>query len=664
MHKILSDPAAPDRSVIAGLTELAGKLGLGLTDFLGEIGVIRHGTTIAANALITGRHARVGLLTTRGFRDTLQMRRLVREEIYNPRAPAPVPLVPRSLRLPIAERTDPQGRILESLQEADAAAAVSALREAGVESVAIALLHSYANGGHEDALRKIVHSVMPDAFVAISSRALPEIKFYERVSTTVFNAAVGPILAGYLGRLSSVLEASGFGGRLLVVQGNGGMTVPSLAVEKAALTINSGPAGGVQTARHLAAQQGFNAAVSVDMGGTSCDVALVWEGEPLTTTEYQIGGFSVAYPMLDIHSIGAGGGSYVWIDPGGFLRVGPDSAGANPGPACYGLGGTQPTVTDVNLVLGYLDPSRFAAGSMRLHRERAIKSLRDNVAMPLKLDVEDAAWGAYQVVNAGMASAIREITINRGYDPRDALLVVGGGAGGCHAAALAVELGVSQVLLPRQAAGFSAMGLLLSDIRHDFVRTYKVPVLDVDKGRLENLISEMQAEAEGALDEALVPHETRAFRWWLEMRYVGQLHQIDVEVTRESLTNGLTSTPDLFHKRHLELFGYEAREDPVEMVNIRLVALGRSSDSGMKSSWKSSPARGAIGPRLARFGDESIEFQLVEGESLAVGARVAGPSIIFEPYTTIVIPPGWAADIDGRDNFLLTRGDIVNEEAP
>ena len=656
IRKVLSDPVDPARAVLAGLANVAEVRGMSLSELLGEATTIRHGTTIAANALLTGQFARVGLLTTYGFRDTLEMRRLVREETYNPRAVQPSPLVPRHLRIGLSERIDSEGNVLTPLRDEEVHSAIERLRESEVESIVVAFLNSYANPRHEDQAQRLVSRLIPDAFVAVSSKALPEIKFYERLSTTVFNAAVGPIIRRYLDDLLNRLEREGFKGRLLLVQGNGGMTAPELAVQQAALSIYSGPAGGVEAGRWFAKQHGRESAISLDMGGTSCDVALIEGGRALTTTQHQIGGFQIAYPMLDINSIGAGGGSYIWIDGGGMLRVGPESAGAVPGPASYARGGEKPTITDANLVLGYLDPHRFAGGTMPLDVDRARAALEIHVARGMGLDVNAAAWGAYAVVNANMAGAIRERTIDRGYDPREALLVVGGGAGGCHAACIAAELSMWQVLIPRQAPGFSAFGISISDIRFDFVRTYKTTLSNLNVERLTSLAKDIERDASTALDAAGARHSQVSTTWLLEMRYVGQLHEIAIEVSDPTIKDGtIEEIAERFHVEHRRRFGYDAKDDSIELMNIRAMFFALAPGAKPAPRLKTAKPKIKIGAINSFFGPKHghQSADLINGPNLTGGQEVSGPCIIVEPYTTVVVPPHWRAQVDALGNFLL-----------
>ena len=619
--------------------------------------MIRHGTTITTNALLTGKCPPVGLVTTKGFRDTLALRQGLRENVHDPRSVPPPPLVPRHLCLGVTERVDYNGNVLIPLDEAEVETVARQLRAAGVQSVAVCFLHSYTNPDHEQRARQLISAVMPDASVVISREVLPEIKFYERLSTTVFTAMLAPILDRYLEQLQAELQGVGFTGAFLLMQANGGMTEPEIAVQKAALSLESGPAGGVRAGLWFADLHRVQNAISLDMGGTSCDVTLLWEGSALTSTEKQVQGYRIGYPVIDVHSVGAGGGSYVWVDQGGFLRVGPDSAGAVPGPACYDRGGTRPTITDVNLVLGYLDPERFAGGSLRLDPAAAKSSLERWVAKPLGLTTVEAAWGAYQVVNTNMAGAIREVSVNRGHDPSEFLLVAGGGTAGCHAASLASEMHMPAVLVPRQAPGFSAVGLLLSDIRHDFVRTFKTPVLEADPGRLARLVAEMRTEAETALAASDISPTDGSYRWTLEMHYIGQVHEVEVQVPEGALTDGpLESVVGDFHAAHRSLYGYDS-DEAVEMTNLRLAA-SRSLENPppLRSARSTAPMEKArLGTTDAYLGpmEGSMEVPQYNGEALSGGHIIPGPCIVLEPYTTIVVPSNWEAAVDAYGNFLL-----------
>ena len=414
-HKVLSTPADPSQAVLQGLDELAAGIGLSLSEFLRRVEIIVHGTTVTTNAVLTGRTARAGLITTQGFRDALEMRRGVRESFYDNKLTAPRPLVPRRLRLPVRGRIDHRGSEIEPLSLDDVGQAISVLQASGVDAVAISFMHAYANPAHEEAAAELVARRMPDAYLSVSSRVLPQVRFYERTSTTVLNAVVGPILRRYVDNLRRRLADGGFEGALRIMQSNGGVTSPEAVAALAALTLLSGPAAAPTAGLAALRPHGEDSFITVDMGGTSFDAALVVGGAPSITTASSVSRFALALPSMDIVTIGAGGGSIAWIDDG-LLKMGPQSAGADPGPACYGRGGTEPTCSDANLVLGYLSPDFFAGGRIRLDADAARAAIERGVAAALGMDPVRAAHGMYQVMNVNMASAIREISVQKGWD--------------------------------------------------------------------------------------------------------------------------------------------------------------------------------------------------------------------------------------------------------
>ncbi|MCX7170112.1 MAG: hydantoinase/oxoprolinase family protein, partial [Proteobacteria bacterium] len=454
VFKTSSTPKDPSIGVLDGLAEMAKYVGLSLQEFAAKIDLIVHGTTVTTNAVLTGNGVKTGLLTTAGFRDILEMRRGYREEIYNNKLTPPKPLVPRDLRLPVTERINAAGEVVTPLDMASLRAAATQLKQEKVAAVAICFMHSYANPVHEQAAKKVVAEILPEAYLTVSSELLPQARMYERVSTAALNCYIGPILKRYLTALQLNLKNIGFTGVLLIMQSNGGVATPESTADTAVMTLLSGPASGPVAGIAFAGVQGFENCMTVDMGGTSFDAAVVQKGVPLLRSEGWINRQRLALPMLDIHTIGAGGGSIGWIDDGGLLRMGPQSAGADPGPACYGRGGKLPTCTDANLVLGYLDPNYFLGGRMKLDLAAARQAIETHIAKPLKLSLEDAAAGMYHVMNINMAAGLREITVSRGIDPREYPLVVAGGAGPIHGALIAQELEIPLILVPKESSIF------------------------------------------------------------------------------------------------------------------------------------------------------------------------------------------------------------------
>jgi N-methylhydantoinase A len=559
---------------------MATNKGFSLQEFIGEVDTIVHGTTVTTNAVLTYRGAKTGLLTTRGVRDALEMRRGIREEQYNNRYENVKPLVPRYLRIPIEERFDYRGAEITPLKPSDIKAALDLFEREGVEAIAVCFMNSFANGEHEQQAADLVGQRMPDLYLMTSNTLLPSIRFYDRVSTTVLNAYVGPILRSYLRSLIQKLQGMDFGGVLLIMQSNGGVISPENAIDTAAVTLLSGPAGGPVAGISYTSIQGYDDCITVDMGGTSFDAALIKDRTPMVTTEGEINRLRLSLPMLNIVTIGAGGGSIGWIDEGGLLRMGPQSAGAKPGPACYDHGGELPTCTDADLVLGYLDPDYFAGGKMRLDKKKAEKAIESHIASKLGMSVVEAAAGMYDVINVNMASGVREVSVKRGHDPRDFPMVIAGGAGPNHACMIARELEIPIMIIPKESSIFCAAGMLMSDLRHDFVRTHVSVLNEVDLERLQGLFREMEREGARLMESEHIPPDRVEFIYSLDMRYIKQYHEVNVVVAREEIDKGdLTSMARSFHPEHDRLFGYSLEEEgtPIELINLRLACVKRST---------------------------------------------------------------------------------------
>jgi N-methylhydantoinase A len=653
-------PSTPDdlsEGFLAGLAELAAGEGKPLERFLGEVELIVHGTTVTTNAVLTGSVARAGLLTTRGFRDALAMRRGIREAQYDNRYTAPPPLVPRWLRLPVTERVDVTGAVITPLEEADLRRAVERLRAAGVEGVAICFLHAWANPAHELAAERLVTAALPEAYVTRSSALLPQIRFTERVSTTVLNVAVGPVFRRYLDRLTARLGAAGFAGVLLIMQSNGGVAAPAVARAAAATTLLSGPAAAPTAGLASTAPHGVRDFITVDMGGTSFDVCLVKDGAAAVTTEGRIARYPFGLPTLAIHTIGAGGGSIGWIDEGGLLRMGPQSAGAQPGPACYGRGGTRPTCTDADLLLGSLDPRRFLGGRLSLD-PAAARAAVQTLAGPLGRSVEETAAGMVEVIDANMAAGIRHVTVERGHDPREFLLVVGGGAGPVHAAGIARELGLERILVPRNSSIFCAAGLLLSDLRHDFVRSYVTPFEALDRARLEGVVRGLVAEARAALSGEGITGPDAVVALGCDVRYVGQYHELTVPWVGDEVEGvDLGGVAKRFHEAHDRLYGYALPDTPLELVNVRAVATGVTAKPRLPDVPAGTAEAARRGRRRAWVAEERgfAEVIVYDGDALGSGARLVGPAVVELPATTVIVPPGWRLEVDRLGSLFMER---------
>lgn len=661
LHKVLSTPSDPSIAVVQGLSEMAGAQhpGLDLAQFARSIDVIVHGTTVTTNATLTRTGAKSGLITTDGVRDALEMRRGVREQQYNNRYTNVKPLVPRYLRVGVRGRLERNGREIEPLDLKAVRDAIELFRREGVQAISICFMNAFANPAHESAAAELVRKELPGAYLTVSTQLLPSIRFYDRVSTTCLNSYVGPKLDHYLERLTGRLKEIGFGGVLLVMQSNGGVMTPSIARGKAALTLLSGPAGGPAAGLFFARAHGQNRCITTDMGGTSFEASMAID-TPALVNDGEIDRLRVALPMLGIHTIGAGGGSVGWIDEGGLLRMGPQSAGADPGPACYGKGGTLPTSTDANLVLGYLNAEYFAGGRMRLDAQAARAAIETHVARPLGMSVEQAAAGMYRVVCNNMAQGVREITIKRGADPREFPFIAAGGAGPLHSCLICIELEIPFQIVPREASVLCAMGMLLSDLRHDFVRTFVARMDSLDWPRLDSLIDAMSAEGDAQLAEERIAPEGRRHEVKLDCRYLKQYHEVSVAVPREMIARrDARAIANAFHAEHNRLYGYslEAENAAVEIINVRVNSVGLTEKpeyteeafGGEDSAHAIKGERRAYVPETARF----ASMPVYDGRRLRHGNRLQGPAIIEEVTTSVFVSGSYDCVVDRYGSFAL-----------
>jgi N-methylhydantoinase A len=671
IHKVLSTPADPSLGVLAGLRELAGTLDepLALADFLGRIEVIVHGTTVTTNATLTRRGAKTGLITTAGVRDALEMRRGVREERYNNRYTNVAPVVPRYLRIGVSERLDRHGRAVTPLALDDVHNAIDLFRAEGVKAVAICFMNAFANPAHEAEAAALVRRELPGAFLTTSSELLPAIRFYDRVSTTALNAYVGPILDNYLAQLQRRLTDAGFVGALLIMQSNGGVMTPEIARKSPALTLLSGPAGGPIAGLAAARPHGKESCIVVDMGGTSFEAALV-EKTPVVIKEGEIDRLRCALPMLGIHTIGAGGGSIGWIDQGGLLRMGPHSAGATPGPACYGLGGDLPTTTDANLVLGYLSSGFFSGGRMKLDPKAARDAIANKIAAPLGMTVEAAAAGMYRVACTNMAQGVRAVTIERGSDPREFPLVVAGGAGPLHSCVICNDLDIALQIVPRESSVLCASGMLMGDLRHDFVRTFVDRFPDLRWQKLNALIAEMIGSGDRILASENIDPERRQHAMTLDCRYLKQYHEVSFVVPLAAIENNdAHAILRVFHDEHNRLFGYSLEQEgtPVEIVNVRVQSIGMTDKPELLGeAFAGADASAARKGERSAYVVEREAFEPIavfDGHRLHHGNRIAGPALVEMVTTTAFISAGYDAVIDRHGSLLMfrkSREDLVS----
>jgi N-methylhydantoinase A len=642
-------PSRPRHEAAAVLDGLAA---LGIAPR--EVRRLVHGTTVGTNAVLERRGARVAVLTTAGFRDLIEIGRTKRNipALFVPTFVRPRPVVERRHRFEVVERLAADGTVLTPLDPAGAEAALDAALAAGCEAVAVCLLHAYLNPAHERAIADLAKGRAPGLPVSCSADVVAEYREFERFSTTVLNAYLQPLMDGYLTGLEERLRATGYAHGVLTVASSGGMMTTETARRLPIKTIFSGPAGGVSQAGFVGAAAGMPDFITYDMGGTSTDVCLVRGLTPLATSDGMVGAFPVKVPQLDMHTVGAGGGSIAWLDVDGSLQVGPRSAGATPGPAAYGLGGREPTVTDANVVLGRIGARRRLGGSITLDAERARRAVADLAArMGGALGVEALADGIVTIAVARMTSAIREISIQRGHDPRDFTLVAFGGAGPMHAVALAEEIGIPRVLVPRHPGNFSALGLLASDVKHDDVRT-RVGLLAERFDDLAAVFAEMEAAAGRQLTiDGFGAAEQRLQRS-LDLRYRGQAFELSVPF--EAARAGVEAA---FHRRHAVTYGHANPDAPVELVNARLTAWGVVPRPAAErhAGGAPTPADALVERRPAWFAGTAHDCPVWERERLPGGAVLAGPAIVEEFGATTVIPPGWRATLDAHGNLLVAR---------
>lgn len=621
-----------------------------------EIDFFVHGTTAGLNAFLERKGAQAALITTAGFRDVYEIGRANRPDMYNLFYRKPTPLVRRRHVYELQERTLYDGSILTPLAEDLLAEIVERIAAGEYTSVAVCLLHAYANPEHELRVAKALRQRLPDISISLSHQVAREWREYERTSTTVLNAYVAPIVERYLAGLEAKASAAGLPTGLHIMQSNGGIMTAAAARQRPIQSLFSGPVGGTMGGTGLREQLNSDHLLCIDMGGTSFDVSLVIGGQPDVTSETYLEGFPVLMPIVNIHTIGAGGGSIAWLEAGG-LRVGPHSAGAEPGPACYGYGGTEPTVTDANVALGRIAPANFLGGEMRLDAEAARKALA-SLTNSLGLTVEGLAEGIIDIVNAKMANAIRAITVERGIDPRQFILVAFGGAGPVHAVFLAQELSIPRVVIPFSPGTFSAWGMLYTDIRHDLGRSFYRSVTGVTASEIETVFTELEAEGRNILHTEHIDDKAIWFVRTADMRYVGQEYFVNIPLAGTVAASVYTALPEQFHTAYLARYGHSNPEEAIEFVNLRVSAVGqlpRHSPSAQEVSGR----QPAYPPnrREVLFGRESWDTDVFNRADLKPGDFFKGPAIVEEPSCTTVISPRYQAAVDAYGNIVITRSE-------
>src|SRR5437016_11142626 len=650
--------------VMNGLEQLAGHFGIELDAFCRDLDILVHGTTTADNTMIEMNGAPTGLLVTEGHRDEIELRRCHKEEIWDPNYPGPIPIARRRARIPIPERMDFEGNPLLELDEDAVRRGVQRLKKLGVRSIAVMYLFSFVNPQHERRTREIVLEEFPDVdHISLSHEVMPRGPEFERVSTTLVNAYVAPRIAHYTGHLQDELRRAGYSGPLLIMQSTGGVMPPDYVARRAVTLLASGPTGGVMGATLAANRADAGDFVAVDMGGTSFDICLVRRGQPQIKTDWNWRyRYYIGLPMVDVQSVGAGGGSIARVRQGALL-VGPESAGSAPGPVCYGRGGAQPTVTDADAVLGYLPLDGFAGGRMTLDVDGARDAIRRDVAEPLGLDVVEAAWGIERIVNANMANATRRVLASHGADARELAPIAYGGNGAVHAWAIATELGIDRILVPKAAPAFSALGVLVADYVGDLLRASVVPLSQVDLARVHTLMSELLDEARKELDPTGLAESQVDVRLFAQMCYPGQNFDMSAPVPEADALEdpSLLDLTERFHDQHEADRGFCFRNQQPLLRGVRLVARGytpkpeRLAPLGAVREAKAARR----GERRVYFGPEFmgsgfVDAPVYDGSLLGPSVEVHGPALVEEPFTVVVLPPGATARLDDLGNYELT----------
>lgn len=659
--KVLSDRSNVAGVILAGLAEIAKKHGKSSDELLNEIELVVHGTTIATNALIQQKLARTGMITTRGFRDILELREGLKENRYDYTVPPPKPLVLRRHRREVRERVNRYGEALEPLDEADVIDAAAMLGREGIEAIAVCLLWSIRNPVHEQRIRAILERELPGVPVFLSSEVAPQIREYPRFSTTALCAALAPLLHDFLGTLESNISNAGFDRAIRYIQCNGGTTSGDLLRQKPVQALNSGPAAGPAAALFFARAAGNTNVVTLDMGGTSLDVSMVSEGRIETARNIDVHRYRVSLPMVNVRTIGAGGGSIAYLDDAGMLQVGPQSAESRPGPACYGRGGTRPTVTDANVALGYFSGTALLGGTMKINREASLQAISDEIATPLGINIETAAHGIYTIVNENMANAVRAISAERGHDIRDFSIVCGGGCSPAHAAAIADAIHVTSIIVPRVASVLCSFGAAITDVRHDYFLNQTVLLSECDFAALASAFRQMRETARKDLETEGFGPERIEFVEELELRYVGEMGELRVSMEGIDLEG---QAADMivrrFHCAHEAVYTFADQASQVELMGLTLTAYGkRAMDIARVFDPKVTDVQArnwvAASTRDCCFTPGARQMTPVfEGSDARAGDATDGPAIVEEETTTIVVPPGWRIELTANHTWVMT----------
>jgi N-methylhydantoinase A len=661
LFKALSTPSDPTKAIENGLKLIAEDFGVPASDIVSNCDLCINGTTVGLNALITHRGGKTGLICTAGHEDSIEIRNGHKEDgfRYDPEYPAATMLVPRYLRCGIRERVISDGSIRTPMEEMDVRAACELFKKEGVETVAISFIWSVLNTKHEHRAAEIVREVLPDAILTIGSELYPQVREYTRTSTAVVNAYLAPVLRKYVGAVDRYFKSLGARQPVRYFQSNGGLAIGQVMTDRSVYAINSGPASAPQAGLYVSAPFKKKNVITVDMGGTSFDITLTKDGQTNLNKNIDFLRYRIGVPMIQVETLGAGGGSIGWIDSLGILQVGPQSAGSEPGPACYDTGGTEPTTSDANLVLGYLNPEGLLGGKLPLNLDKARQAIK-KVADPMSMSVERAAYGMFTIVNNNMLNGIRRVSVERGYDPRDFVLVGAGGATAAHICALAREMGINTIILPKLASGLCAFGQIISDVKYNYMATSPARLDNPEAcARIDLLYGQIETQGVAHLHADGFGDADIAVKRSMDMRYVGQVHECTVDIgTFEINEKSIGKVKEAFHKRHQELYTYSERHNAVEVVNIESTVFGRIEKPKLPKYGKAGVTKHALkGHRKAIFeaSGKATKTPIYDGEKLGAGAKIAGPAIIEEVTTTIVIEPGWTAGLDATGSYVITR---------
>ena len=662
LFKVLSTPHDPTEAIRNGLAEIEARAGVSATELVSQSDLCINGTTVGLNALITHRGAKTGLICTKGHEDSIEIRLGHKEDgyRYDPHYPPAVMLSPRYLRKGVEERVISTGEVRTPMNEDDVRAACEVFKKEGVESVVISFVWSVLHPEHENRAAEIVRDMLPDVHLTVGSQLYPQVREYTRTSTALVNAYLAPILQKYVGAIDDYFQSLGSEKPVRFFQSNGGLALGETVASQAVYAINSGPASAPQAATFIAEPWGDKNIITIDMGGTSFDITLAHDGKANVNKNIDFLRYRIGIPMIQVETLGAGGGSIGWIDEMGLLQMGPQSAGSEPGPACYSKGGEMPTTTDANLVLGYLSPGGLVGGRLQLDYDKAVKAIMTHIGEPLGLSLERAAHGMFTIVNNNMVNGIRRVSVERGYDPRDFVLMGAGGATGAHITALANEIGIDRILISKLASGLCAYGQIISDVKYNFMAPapYRLDSENVDV-TLQGLFDGLESRGRDQLTKDGFAEKDIHITRTLDMRYTGQVHECTVEVDAFDITPSSISTlVEAFHERHEELYMYSERHSAIEVVNVESTIVGRvERPERMKQSKGNGADTAKTGSRKVVFSSDGarIETPIYDGSKLGAGDHIQGPAVIEEETTTLVIDPHWKLVLTDSAVYELTK---------